>query len=271
MFKIVATDLDGTLLNSQLMLSDKNRDALRRLKKQGVHVVLCTGRPFHGMSYLIDEIGLDKDDYTISYNGSLVQTCDGTYILHQAQLSPVDFYQLSLFFAQYGLGVHAMTMDKMYTYNKSIHPFTVRESYLGNLPITVLEDGEYVSEYIIKIMAVGNPEKLDEASQLIPNLFGELFSLNKSEAFYLEIMQNGDNKAKALQLLLDEFGLTSEDLLTFGNNQNDLEMITFAKVGVAVGNAVDELKEKSDYVTESNDNDGVALFLEHYCARKEQV
>lgn len=135
---------------------------------------------------------------------------------------------------------------------------------MGNLPLTVLADGDYVSDSIVKMMAVGEPEKLDEASQLIPNLFGDLFSLNKSEAFYLEIMQKNDNKAKALQLLLDELGLTADDLLAFGNNQNDLEMIKLAKVGVAVGNAVVELKEKSDYITESNDNDGVALFLEQY-------
>ena len=135
---------------------------------------------------------------------------------------------------------------------------------MGNLPLTVLADGDYVSDSIVKMMAVGEPEKLDEASQLIPNLFGDLFSLNKSEAFYLEIMQKNDNKAKALQLLLDELGLTADDLLAFGNNQNDLEMIKLAKIGVAVGNAVVELKEKSDYITESNDNDGVALFLEQY-------
>ncbi|WP_270204869.1 Cof-type HAD-IIB family hydrolase [Streptococcus anginosus] len=265
-FKILATDLDGTLLNSQLQLSEVNKSVLRDLKEKGVHVVLCTGRPFNGMAHLIDEIGLDAEDYTISYNGSLVQTCDGKTILHRANLSPTDFYHLSLFFAQYGLGVHAMTMDKMYTYNRSIHPLTVRESYLGNLPLTVLEDGQYVREPIIKMMAVGNPEKLDEAMVFIPELFGNLFSLNKSEAFYLEIMQKGDNKATALKLLLKELNLSSNNLIAFGNNQNDLEMIKLAKVGVAVGNAVPELKEKSDFITDTNDNDGVAYFLEHYCA-----
>ena len=265
-FKILATDLDGTLLNSQLQLSEVNKSALRDLKEQGVHVVLCTGRPFNGMAHLIDEIGLDEEDYTISYNGSLVQTCDKEKILHQANLSPADFYHISLFFAQYGLDTHAMAMDKMYTYNRSIHPLTVRESYLGNLPITVLEDGQYVREPIIKIMAVGDPEKLDEAIAFIPELFGNLFSLNKSEAFYLEIMQKGDNKATALNLLLKELDLSSESLIAFGNNQNDLEMIELAKVGVAVGNAVTELKKKSDFVTDTNDNDGVAQFLEHYYA-----
>lgn len=265
-FKILATDLDGTLLNSQLQLSDVNKSALRVLKEKGVHVVLCTGRPFNGMAHLIDEIGLDEKDYTISYNGSLVQTCDGKTILHQANLSPTDFYHLSLFFAQYDLGVHAMTMDRMYTYNHSVHPLTIRESYLGNLPLTILDDGEYVKEPIIKIMAVGAPEKLDKATTLVPEFFGNLFSLNKSEAFYLEIMQQGDNKAAALKLLLKELNLSSSDLIAFGNNQNDIEMIKFARVGVAVKNAVVELKEKSDFITDTNDNDGVAQFLEHYYA-----
>lgn len=264
--QMVATDLDGTLLNSHLQISEKNKRALQRLKRSGVHVVLCTGRPFNGMVHLIDEIGLDGSDYTVSYNGSLVQTCDGKTILHSASLSPMDFYHISKFFAKYGLGVHAMSMDKMYTYNSSIHPLTIRESYLGSLPITVLADKHYVSEPIIKLMAVGEPKQLDKAITVFAQVFGNLFSLNKSEAFYLEIMQKGDNKAKALKILLDKLQLSSDNLMAFGNNNNDLEMIRLAKVGVAVDNAITSLKQESDYITESNDKDGVAVFLDNYCA-----
>ncbi|CQR24178.1 hydrolase [Streptococcus varani] len=264
--KMVATDLDGTLLNSQLELSKTNCTALENLKSRGIHVVLCTGRPFKGMQHLIDQIGLDDQDYTVSYNGSLVQSCDGKQILHQADLAPKSFARISHFFAQFGLGTHAMTMDKMYTYNYQVHPLTVRESYLGNLPLTVLNPKSYVSEPIIKIMAVGQKEDLDKAIQLFSSAFGDLFSINKSEDFYLEIMQKGDNKAKALKLLLDELQLGQENLLAFGNNLNDLELLKFARIGVAVGNAVPALKEESDYITESNDQDGVARFLQNYCA-----
>lgn len=263
--QVIAIDLDGTLLNKELKISERTKIILQELRSSGKNIVLCSGRPYNGLIRYISELGLDGRDYTISYNGSLVQTCNGETILHQASLSPADFYHLSLFFAQYGLGIHAMTMDKMYTYNRSIHPLTVRESYLGNLPITVLEDGQYVREPIIKIMAVGAPEKLDKVMVFIPKHFGNLFSLNKSESFYLEIMQKGDNKATALNLLLKELKLSPESLIAFGNNQNDMEMIELAKVGVAVGNAVTELKEKSDFVTDTNDNDGVAHFLENYC------
>lgn len=264
--QIVATDLDGTLLNSHLELTDKNKQALRRLKQSGVHVVLCTGRPFNGMAHLIDEIGLDDSDYTISYNGSLVQTCDGQEILHRANLSTSDFKCISDFFGQYGLGVHAMTMTKMFTYNKTIHPLTVREAYLGNLDLTVLQAEEEVHDNIIKLMAVGDPWQLDQAINDFSHAFGEAYSLNKSEAFYLEIMQKGDNKARALQILLEKLRLSSDNLMAFGNNNNDLDMIRLAKIGVAVDNASASLKRESDYVTESNDNDGVAVFLEHYCA-----
>ena len=264
--KMLATDLDGTLLNSQLQLSERNRKSLQELKEQGTHVVLCTGRPFNGMSHLIDSIGLDGDDYTISYNGSLVQSCDRTKVLHQADIAASDFKHLYHFFQPFGLGLHAMTMAKMYTYNKEIHPLTIRESYLGNLPLTVLAEQEYVPEKIIKIMAVGNPKQLDQAIKIFPQVFGDFFSLNKSEDFYLEIMQKGDNKARALGLLLEHLELTPEHLVAFGNNNNDLEMIRLAKVGVAVANAVPELKRVSNFVTTSNDDDGVAHFLKHYCA-----
>lgn len=269
--KIIATDLDGTLLNSDLKLSKRNREALKRLKSQGVRIVLCTGRPFDGMKHLIGELGLSGDDYCISYNGSLVQSCDGKEVLHEASISADDFREIAAYFAGFGLGIHAMTRDKIYTYDKSIHSLTVRESYLGNLPITVLEAGDVVTEKIIKVMAVGNPEALEKAEQGFPQAISASFSLNKSEAFYLEIMQDGDNKARALKILLDKLNLSSEQLVAFGNNLNDLEMLNFAQVGVAVGNAVTELKEVSDVVTETNDHDGVAQFLEQYYVRKEEL
>ncbi len=84
-------------------------------------------------------------------------------------------------------------------------------------------------------------------------------------------MQDGDNKARALKILLNKFNLSSDHLMAFGNNLNDLEMLTFAQVGVAVGNAVTELKEVSDVVSETNDNDGIAQFLERYYVRKEEL
>lgn len=269
--KIIATDLDGTLLNSRLELSQTNRHALKKLKKHGVQVVLCTGRPFNGMKHLIEEIGLDANDYTVSYNGSLVQSCDEKRILHQASLTNGDFLKLSNFFEGYGLGLHAMTKNEMYTYNHQLHSLTVRESYLGNLPISVLSKGEEPQSTIIKMMAVGNPDDLDTAIKDFSLVFGDTFSLNKSEAFYLEIMQKGDDKAKALSLLLDELNLTKENLLAFGNNLNDLEMLKFAKIGVAVGNAVPALKAESDYVTETNDKDGVAVFLKNYYSKPETL
>ncbi|HFI0166798.1 TPA: Cof-type HAD-IIB family hydrolase [Streptococcus suis] len=259
--KIIASDLDGTLLNSQLQLSEANCHALRALKANGVHVVLCTGRPFNGIKHLIKYIGLDDMDYTVSYNGSLVQSCDGSKVLHQAKISNIDFLALSHYFNQFGLGLHAMSMNRMYTYNHQIHPLTVRESYLGNLPITVLVDTQVITDSIIKIMAVGEPKLLDKAIEGFYSQFSDKFSLNKSEDFYLEIMQKGDNKASALSLLLKELGISKENLIAFGNNLNDLEMIKFARIGVAVGNAVPALKEASDYITETNDRDGVALFL----------
>lgn len=258
---MVASDLDGTLLNSQLQLSEANCHTIRALKAKGVHVVLCTGRPFNGIKHLINQIGLDDMDFTVSYNGSLVQSCDGSTVLHKAKISSVDFLMLSHYFEQFGLGLHAMSLNRMYTYNHQIHPLTVRESFLGNLPITVLGKTQVFTDSIIKIMAVGDPELLDKAIEGFPSQFSDKFTLNKSEDFYLEIMQKGDDKASALSLLLKEIGISKENLIAFGNNLNDLEMLKFARIGVAVGNAVPALKEASDYITETNDRDGVALFL----------
>ena len=262
--QLIATDLDGTLLNSDLKVSRRNVLALQRMKEDGCKIVLCTGRPFKGMEHLIGQLGLNEYDFTVTYNGSLVQTCDGKHVLHQARISPLSFWQVSTFFKHFGVGVHAMTIDKIYTYNKEISPLTVRESYLGNLHLSVLEDTDRLTVPIIKLMAVGDPNKIDEALPLFRKIFSQEFSTNKSEAFYLEIMQKGDDKAVALQMLLDYLDFDSDKLLAFGNNVNDLAMLNLAGIGVAVSNAVSELKESSDYVTASNDDDGVAQFLEKY-------
>ncbi|MBD3948552.1 HAD family phosphatase [Tuanshanicoccus lijuaniae] len=266
--KMIATDLDGTLLDSNLLLSNKNKMILQKMMSLGIHIVPCSGRPFSGMEHIIKEIGLTKDDYCISYNGSLVQSCDGKNILHEAEISSKAFKEIYDFFSKFGLGVHAMTRDSLYTYDKHIHQLTVRESYLGKIPIKVLDKHNLVTEKIIKIMAVGESGDLNIAMESFANTSKNCFSLNKSEDYYLEIMQNGDNKAHALSILLDELNITSDEVMAFGNNLNDIDMINFAGVGVAVENAVFELKEVSDYITKSNNEDGVAQFLECFYLKK---
>lgn len=259
----IALDLDGTTLNTDLKISSANKEAIFKAKKQGIKIILCTGRPFNGIKTIIQELELNKDAencLVVTYNGALVQDCRDGCILYESQIPFHSFESISKFFKDTELGVHAMTIDKMYTYDKAINPYTIRESYLGNLPLQVIEEtADPLQKNIVKIMVVG--EQLYQYREPFFARYSEEFSLNQSESFYLEVMAKGMDKARGLEFALNHYQISKSELIAFGNNDNDISMIKLAKIGIAVDNGTNQLKKNCDMITLSNDNNGVAHAL----------
>lgn len=263
--KMLALDIDGTLLNSELKLSSKNKASIQKAQANGIKITLCTGRPFNGIRWLIDDLGLDNtQNEVVTYNGAVIQRYSDGKISYKSTISLGHFKQINSLANEIGLGIHAMGLNNMYTFNTSIHPLTVRESYLGNLPINVINPNiGQLPEEIIKLMVVGNPEKINHLIPELKTMFGEMFSITRSEDFYLEIMAKNQDKAQALKLVLEKNDYSTEELMAIGNNENDIRMIELARVGVAVENSIPQLKKVSNYITSSNDQNGVAHAIEH--------
>lgn len=264
--KLVAIDIDGTLLNSDRKITPRVKESLQMANAKGTNIVLCTGRPLPGVQDLLKELDLfGENDYVITYNGALVQATQSKKIISQHTLSYDDFLEIELMSRKVGSHLHTIDDTTIYTANKNISSFTVHEAFLVNMPLKYRTVEEMTPELnIIKMMMIDEPAILDQAIDKIPESFKEKFTTVKSTEFYYEILNKNASKGIALKELANHLGIAQEETMAIGDNENDLSMIAYAGVGVAMGNATETVKLAADVLTTSHDEDGVANVIEKY-------
>ncbi|WP_157047110.1 sugar-phosphatase [Liquorilactobacillus oeni] len=265
--KIVAIDIDDTLLNSQKKLTEPVKLAINKAKASGIKVVLCTGRPLSGVMSLLSELGLDHQDdqYVVSFGGSLVQTTNGK-IISSDPLTYIDYVDLEYLSRKKGLHFHAISNDRIYTANRDIGEFTIHESNLVSLNVSYRTPEEMRGIKIIKAMFIDQPEVLNQALKDYQDFASleDRINFTRSTPYFYEANAVGINKASALKRLCKLLTLTSENVMAIGDEGNDLSMIKFAEMGVAMGNGIQAVKDCAQEITADNNHDGVALAIERY-------
>lgn len=266
MYKLIALDIDGTLLNSSNQVTDSVKKAIKESKEKGVKVVLCTGRPLKGVQNYLEELNLKENgDYVITFNGALVQNSHTGESISHLTLNYdnlCELYDLSL---EIGSRSHFYDTKTLYTFNKDISDYTVLESYLTgcHLNVTTLDKIPKDIE-MSKFMMIDHPEILDECVKKIPEYFYEKYTIVRSTPFFLEILNPNTNKGNGVELLSKELGITQDEIICVGDEGNDKAMIEYAGLGVAMGNAPDAIKDVANYVTRTNDEDGVAHVIDKF-------
>ncbi|KRM96032.1 HAD superfamily hydrolase [Liquorilactobacillus aquaticus DSM 21051] len=268
--KAIAIDIDDTLVNSGKKLTASVKLVIQKAKAAGIKVVLCTGRPLSGVLPLLEQLQLDgqKDQYVVSFGGSLVQTTDGT-IISSVPLGYEAYVDLEYLARKKGLHFHAISKDRIYTADRDIGEYTIYESSLVSLNVSYRTPAEMRDVKIVKAMFIDPPEII-EAALKDYTAFAELedrVTFTRSTPFYYEANAKGVSKGSALKRLCEELQITSENLMAIGDGGNDLSMIKFAGIGVAMGNAIPELKKSAQVVTEDNNHDGVARAIEKYALK----
>ncbi len=264
--KLVAIDIDGTLVNDQKKISPFVKEAIMEARTQGVKIVLCTGRPTIGVYPYLKELDLiGSEEYVIAYNGALVQTTDGEKTLVSYTLDHENYLEIEALSRTVGSHLHTLDHEHLYTANRDISEFTVFESFLTKMPLfyrPVSEMSENLS--IIKMMMIDKPEILDTAISQLPGWFFEKYATAKSEPFYFEIVNKNASKGNALASLAQTLDIKVDEVMALGDNENDLSMIQYAGTGVAMGNAVPSVKQAAKDITKTNEQDGVAFALKKY-------
>ncbi|AYJ88234.1 sugar-phosphatase [Bacillus safensis] len=263
MYKLVAIDMDGTLLNDQHMVPDEVFEAIQQAKAEGIKIVLCTGRPIGGVNRYLADLQLDQEgDYVIAYNGALVQNSHTNEVVSELTLSYDDLTSLYELSRQLDTPMHYFDSANLYTPNRDISEYTVLESYLTKLPLKYMPVEEADSSMRLpKMMYIDQPERLEKTIQAIPSEVKEKYMMVKSTDFFLEILHPDVSKGNAVKLLAKELGIPREEVMAIGDNGNDVSMLEFAGCGVAMGNAIDDVKAVADVVTKSNNEAGVAHVL----------
>jgi hypothetical protein len=264
--KLIAIDMDGTLLLPDHTISPAVKAAIASARARGVSVVLCTGRPYAGVESYLRELHMDEpNDYCITYNGALVQKAQDGSTVAQTALNYDDYRYLEQLSREVGSHFHALDRHQLYTANRDISYYTVHESFIANIPLVFCEpenmdkNGEF-----LKVMMIDDPVVLDKAIARIPAEVHERYTLLKSSPYFLEILDKRVNKGTGVKALAEKLGFRREEIMTLGDQENDIAMLEYAGMGVAMDNAIDKVKEVSNFVTKSNLEDGVAYAIEKF-------
>ncbi|WP_445622263.1 Cof-type HAD-IIB family hydrolase [Lacticaseibacillus paracasei] len=269
MYRLIAVDLDDTLLNSHKQLSPATISGLKTAIAAGIKVVPCTGRPLPGVHATLEALGLEGDDqYVIVQGGGVVQSASGK-IIAEKFLNHQDYQDFSTFAASVasnGIDSNVLTpAGEVYTADRNISRYTVLQAWENTAGIKVREPQEMPEDFVIaKGMLLGEPDKLAAIQPQAETEFRNRFTVIRSMPFMLEIMPHGVDKGWGLAQLTQHLGFSADDVIAFGDEHNDLDMFDFAGTSVAMANGQDIVKKRADFITASNDEDGVVKALKHF-------
>ncbi len=264
-YKVLALDIDGTLTNSEKKITERTKRAVDAAAERGVKIVIASGRPVQGIREFARELRLEENDgYILSFNGGRLISCRTGEIIHDMKL-PLEYlpeiYALS---KEYGVNLMSYEGDDLITETPD-DEFLAIEARINGLGIKKVDNlVEHINFPINKCLMLGEGNYLAEVEKKVHAALCDRMDVYRSEPYFLEILPKGVDKAKALERLLNMLDSSREELMACGDGFNDLTMIRYAGLGVAMANARDEVKESADYVTCSNDEDGVAAAIERF-------
>lgn len=274
--KVIIMDVDGTLTDSQKVVTPKTKEALLKAEKAGAILVLASGRPTSGLLDLAEELEMDKHHgLLVAYNGSKVIDCETDEVLFNQALSVEEGKAVLEHMKKFDR-VRPMIDKGEYMYVNNVFdnmiqfngaPFDViqYESRGGKYKLCEMDDLAAFTDFELnKILTTADPEYLTEHHQAMMEPFKDTLSCMFTAPFYFEFTAQGIDKAKALDTVLIPRGYTKEEMIAFGDGHNDASMLKYVGTGVAMSNAVQDLKDIADDITLSNDEDGIAESLYKY-------
>lgn len=263
--RLLALDLDGTLTNNKKHVSQGNKEYIYKAQQRGVKVVLASGRPVIGMQRVADELNLwDIGGYILAYNGGHIIDCKNRTDLVKHTI-PIEYVH-DICDVIHRFPVFPLTYNDIGVIcENDTDQYVRKEGYNNSIPIIKVDSLEMqIIEPVVKFMVVGDPNVLEKAFQYLKNLFEEKLNIFFSEPYFMEIAPSGIEKSSALAHLSDILGINKEHVMACGDGLNDIPMLEYAGLSVAMNNAYEEVKKVADYIVASNEDDGVAEAIQRY-------
>lgn len=269
-YKMVVMDMDYTLLNKNKEVSPGNKEALAEAAKKGVHLVVATGRIYSSARFYTRLLGINTP--IIASNGAIIKEDATNKIMFQSILLDEVALKMIRLCKENGLYCHLYSQDTVYTekiinISQRYSEWNQRLNEEDRININVVESLEKTVEEergkILKAVVVDDDEeKLAYIREKIMET-GKV-SVSQSLKDNLEVMNKGINKGNAIRILSEIYGIKRDEIIAIGDNENDISMVEYAGLGIAMGNAVDILKERADYITGTYDEDGVAQVIREF-------
>ena len=285
MYKLVAIDLDGTMLNKYGIITENTKNVIKKVQEKGVEVIIASGRPINSVRNFSKEINSQK--YFISGNGAITYDIKNDKILYENILNKNKVLQVikiceenSIYYNVYtenGIIAKNLNYNTLYYYKENINKSEENKTHI-NIVENIYDYIENRNEKILKIMICDGSKtifnsimkKIREITDIeildVSHMSRKIIKQGTEEIaleyFYTEISAKDVDKWNALEKLIELMNITKEEVVTIGDNANDIKMLKNAGLGVAMGESAPYVKECADEVTTSNDNDGVAVILE---------
>ena len=270
--KVLVLDIDGTLTNSKKEITESTKQGIWNILQHGHKVILASGRPTPGMRKCEEELELKKyGGYLLSFNGARIVECKTGEVVYQRTLPLSIVPGLYEFAKANGCGLITYQGPGVIS---AFEPddYVQLEARINGIPIKVVDNFvEYVNFDINKCLMTAPEEIAPELEKQLQEKYSDVASIYRSEPYFIEIMPKDVNKATSLDHMLEGMGLTRENAICCGDGYNDISMIEYAGTGVAMGNAQPAVKDAADYITGTNDEDGLVEVIDKFIMNPEQA
>ena len=265
LLRMLALDLDDTLLRSDHSISYRTRNAIKRTEPAGVTVVLASGRIPKAMEPFARYLGLNKrPGYLVCNNGSLIRESNTGAIIHEVKIEPQLAMTVCALAEAEGFPVQLYEDDVMYVTRKNEYS-SIDQKVTGFRQVVVENFHAMVGEGCYKLIIPGDPMLLAPLESILRTYLENDITLFTSRPYFLEILPRATDKGAALAKIAEIRGIGADEALAIGDSMNDEAMLRWAGVGVAMANGDDRIKSIADFVTDNtNDTDGVAEIIEKY-------
>lgn len=263
-YKLICLDMDGTVLNSEKKISKENKDAIKKAHDKGIKIAISTGRIFTSAMYYAEILGVKAP--IIASNGAYIREKDKDKVIYQCEIEKEVCKKVASIAEKYNFFNCFNTYDKIIA-DKPFHDDYIYYKLNSELPENKRIKLESVSNFknilnedenkILKFISLSDDyEGLKKAKEEIKNI--EELEVVSSGKNNIEVMKKGVSKGNAVKVLSQFYKIDKEDIICIGDSENDLSMIEYAGMGIVMGNGDDYMKEKANYITDTNDNNGVA-------------
>ncbi|MDO5156121.1 MAG: Cof-type HAD-IIB family hydrolase [Eubacteriales bacterium] len=264
--KVLILDIDGTLTNSKKEISEKTLNALLEMQERGHIIMIASGRPTHGVKWIADVLKLDQyGGYVLNFNGARIMNVKTKEVVYQQKFPKECIKPLYEYALSHDIGLVTYENEKVITGTR-FDPYMEAEATLNHMELTHVDDFiNYVSFDVNKCLMTAEGTLAEHYEKELADLYEGVLSIYRSEPYFIEAMPLGVDKAASLEHLFDILGIDKADTVACGDGFNDMSMIQYAGVGVAMANAQDAVKKAADVVTKkSNDEDGLLEVIETY-------
>lgn len=266
--RLLVMDLDGTLTNDEKRILPETKEALMRLQREGVRLVLASGRPTPGIMPLVRELQLDRfGGFILSFNGGMVIDAQTMAELHCQTLTPEEQRMIVEEARRDGHAPLSYKNGKIVCEAPEPNEYILEEARINRMDVVYTDDllRELRGEEVVKLLVVGEPDSLARTEAAMQRLREMGVWAYRSQPFFLETVPAGIDKAESLKKLLAHLGMTPENMMAIGDGGNDLSMIRLAGVGVAMANSMPIVREGADWVTtRDNNHNGVGEAVERF-------